>query len=204
MQALEAMLDTFAPRGCLSCDAELAPRAQRRFCGACTISLEPGEPWAPYRYGGAMQEAIVRLKYRDRTDLAAPLGRLMAQWARDRRVVDDGAAVVPVASSAERIRTRGYCHATLLAQAVAAELGLRVMPFGLARTHQGGTQQGRTREERLGALAGAYRASAQVYGRKVLLVDDVVTTGATLHAATCALREAGSVRVQPLVLAWTA
>jgi ComF family protein len=204
VQALDAMLDTFAPRGCLACDADLAPRAQRRFCGACTISLEPGEPWAPYRYGGAMQEAVVRLKYRDRTDLAGPLGHLMASWARDRRVVDEGAVVVPVASSAERIRERGYCHATLLAQAVAAELGLRVMPFGLVRVHQHGTQKGRTREERLGALAGAYRASAQVHQRRVLLVDDVVTTGATLHAATSALREAGAARVQPIVLAWTA
>lgn len=204
MQALDAMLDTFAPRGCLACDAELAPRAQRRFCASCTISLEPGDPWAPYRYGGAMQEAIVRLKYRDRTDLAGPLGRLMASWARDRRVVDEDALVVPVASSPDRIRERGYCHATLLAQAVAAELGLRLLPFGLVRVHQRGTQQGRTRDERLGALAGAYRASAQVYGRRIVLVDDVVTTGATLHAAAASLREAGAVRVQPVVLAWTA
>lgn len=204
VQALEALLDTFAPRGCLACDAELAAGARHRFCGACGTTLEAGEPWAPYRYGGAVQEAIVRLKYRDRTDLAGPLGQRMGAWAREREVVDEGALVVPVASSPERLRERGYCHATLLAQAVGAELALRVLPFGLARVHQGGTQKGRTRDERLRALAGAYRASAQVHGRHVVLVDDVVTTGATLHAATAALREAGAVHVQPLVLAWTA
>jgi ComF family protein len=198
------MLDTFAPRGCLACDADLAPRVERRFCEGCAVSLEAGDPWAPYRYGGAMQAAIVRLKYRDRTDLAGPLGGLMASWARERRVVDEGAVVVPVASSPARLRERGYCHATLLAQAVGAELGLPVMPIGLVRVHQGGTQKGRTRDERLGSLAGAYRASAQVHARRVLLVDDVVTTGATLHASTAALREAGAARVQPLVLARTA
>ncbi len=217
-RALEAMLDTFAPRGCLACDAELPPvvltrgpdgavsrsAAPRRFCLACTLSLEAGDPWAPYLYGGAVQSAIVRLKYRDRTDLAGPLGRELAQWARARAVVCADAVVVPVASSTERVRERGYCHATLLAQAVAAELRLPVFPFGLERVRQGGTQQGRTREERLGALEGAFTASARVYGRPVLLVDDVVTTGATLHAAGAALKDAGATRVQPLVVAWTA
>jgi predicted amidophosphoribosyltransferase len=217
-RALEAMLDTFAPRGCLACDAELPPvvlsrgpdgaisrsAAPRRFCLACSLSLEGGDPWAPYRYGGAVQAAIVRLKYRDRTDLAGPLGRELAQWARARAVVDTDAVVVPVASSAERVRERGYCHATLLAQAVAAELRVPVFPFGLERVRQGGTQKGRTREERLGALAGAFTASARVYGRPVLLVDDVVTTGATLDAASAALKGAGATRVQPLVVAWTA
>jgi predicted amidophosphoribosyltransferase len=211
------MLDTFAPRGCLACDAELPPvvvargpggapmqrPAPRRFCLACGVSLERGEPWAPYRYGGAAQAAILRMKYRDRTDLAGPLGRLLGAWGRERAVVDAEAVVVPVASSPSRVKERGYCHATLLAQGVAAELHLPVFPFGLERVRQDGTQKGRGREERLASLEGAFVGSARVYGRPVLLVDDVVTTGATLHAAAAALRDAGATRVQPLVFAWT-
>ena len=203
VHALEAILDTFAPRGCLACDAEVPNAVLRAFCGSCTLALEPGEPWAPYRYGGAIQTAIVRLKYRDRTDLAGPLGRTMARWADERRLVDAGALVVPVASSPERVATRGYCHASLLARAVGGELGLRVEVGGLERIYQGKTQKEGTRDERLAALEGAYRGSPAVAGRNVLLVDDVVTTGATIHAARAALRAAGAKRVQPLVLAWT-
>ena len=199
----EALLDTFAPRGCLACDAELHPGRERLFCAPCAIAVESGEPWAPYLYGGAIRHAIVRLKFQDRTDLAEPLGRRLGAWAFGRGAIPAGALVVPVASSPERIRERGYCHATLVARGVASELGLTLVPFGLTRLRQDGTQLGRGREDRLSALRDAYVASEKVRGKRVLLVDDVRTTGATLDACTLALTRAGAAHVEPLVVAWT-
>jgi predicted amidophosphoribosyltransferase len=199
----EALLDTFAPRGCVACDAEVLVTPARPFCASCAPAAEGDGVHAPYRYGGSVRDAIVRLKFVGRTDLGEPLGRTLGAWARRHRHIDAHAVVVPVASSAARIRERGYCHATLLARGVAQELALRLDPFGLVRVHQEGRQLGRTRDERRTSLRGAYASSGKMRGKSVVLVDDVRTTGATMDAAMAALREVGAARVLPLVVAFT-
>ena len=113
----------------------------------------------------------------------------------------DGA--VPVPLHPLRLRERGYNQAGLLARAVCSRTGLPLWEDALARTRYSASQLTRIREERLTALSGAFEADgAQVAGKRVLLVDDVLTTGATLlSCAETILRAAPDCRLSVAVLA---
>ncbi len=144
--------------------------------------------------------ALHRLKYQGIIDYAEPLGRLMVTLALHLQTptID---AVCPVPLHWSRRFWRGFNQAELLAGPLARELGVPLLPL-LRRRRGGKTQVGRTAGERREALAGAFRASS--VPRHVLLVDDVVTTGATILACSTALREAGAEWVSVACLAYAA
>jgi ComF family protein len=159
----------------------------------CTAS------YAAFVYGGPLADAIHRYKYRDRSDLAPVLGSLMAERAvRWRGRVD---VVVPVPLHWRRRRSRGYDQAALLAVAVARSLRLPARLRALRRVRQTKSQVELPHEERRKNVAGAFEARGIAIGSRVLLVDDVRTTGATLEAASSVLREAGAREVHAFVLA---
>lgn len=109
--------------------------------------------------------------------------------------------VVPVPTATERVRQRGFDHARLLAKKVAEQLDLElVVPL---RRYGQANQVGARRALRLKQQEGVYQITApeKVAGRNVLIIDDVVTTGATLRAVTKALRRAGAKRVDALIFA---
>jgi predicted amidophosphoribosyltransferase len=135
-----------------------------------------------------MRQAILHLK-RGRRDLAEPLGALLAM--RLAGEFDDGVALVPIPTTAPRRRARGFDQAQLLAQAAARRLGLSVSPL-LEQTADD-AQQGRSRAQRL-AASGRFRArgASPLQGVRVVLVDDVATTGATLRDAAATLERAGA------------
>ena len=115
--------------------------------------------------------------------------------------------VLPVPLSARRLRERGYNQAALLAARLAARLGLPCEARALVRPGDTAQQHGLPRERRAanvrGAFAVAPRAAGALHGRRVALVDDVMTTGATLAAATHALLDAGAAEVRVWVVART-
>lgn len=150
-------------------------------------------------YGGAVARALRRFKYGGRPDLAAPLGRLLAIAAREL----DADLVVPVPLHPRKLRARGYNQAALLAFAVARELAAPLAARGLVRTRDTAAQAGLDRAGRLHNLDGVFRVRvpAGVRGRRVVLVDDVCTTGSTLGACRDALLAAGALTVTALVLA---
>lgn len=114
----------------------------------------------------------------------------------------DRPLVVAVAARREALRRRGYDQARLLAERFAAELGLSFEPAALVRRRGGGRQAGRTQAIRRRQARGSFRARAPlVAGRPVVLVDDVLSTGATADAAARALRLAGATCVRVAVLA---
>lgn len=163
----------------------------------------PARAVALWRYdvGGAVQRVQRALKYGGRTDAAGTLGR----WLGDAVARELGAprpdAVVPVPLARTRRLERGYNQAEVLAEGVAAGLGLPLLG-GLARTRATRSQARLDAAARRANVAGAFTASPTVHGRRVLLVDDVLTTGATLASATAALRDAGAeVDVAVLALA---
>jgi ComF family protein len=152
-------------------------------------------------YQGVARELVHALKFRGVTAVAPALAALMAPAARDDRLGAD--LIVPVPLSGLRRRLRGYNQSEALASALGRELGLPVLPGALRRRRHGAPQaRSASAEERRRNVAGAFQARGEeLAGRRVLLVDDVTTTGATLGACAAALREGGAARVWALAFA---
>lgn len=159
------------------------------------VPIPPGldDCLALLAYEGPAREVVTHLKYRNARSSARWLAEGMA-----RLVVPESVELVTWAPTTElRRRSRGFDHAELLARAVAARLAL---PVGATlRRVPGPPQTGRTLIERRDGPQ--FLASATLLGRCVLLVDDVVTTGATLSSAARALRSAGADHVVGLAAA---
>lgn len=197
------LLDALCSHRCAACDVEVADR--RAFCVPCAATVERAPhdgdtPWAAGAHGGALATAIHRLKYRDRPDLARPLGGLIAGVLPASLDVD---LVAPVPLHPRRLGLRGYNQAALLAGVVAFERALKHDPTALVRIRDTATQAELGRAERLDNVAGAFAATSRLAGRRILLVDDVTTTGATLRACSEAARRAGAVGVVTATVAIT-
>jgi ComF family protein len=154
-------------------------------------------------YDGALRDAIISMKHRAAETLAESVGQLWAQHqeARFRALSVD--LVVPVPLHWWRQLRRGYNSAGTLAAAVAATLGVEFRPRWLRRIRATPSQVGLSASVRRANVRGAFRASrwANLAGRGVLLIDDVLTTGSTASDAARALREAGALKVHVAVLA---
>lgn len=141
--------------------------------------------WAPVAYEGAARAVVRRLKFHGALALAEHMAAAIAANAPQGLLAYP---LVPVPSPPARRRRRGFCHAALLAAALGRRARLPVA-HALERCDGGQRQVGRRRSERL-RTPPAFRA-ARAGGGRVLLVDDVVTTGATLGACARAMRAAG-------------
>jgi ComF family protein len=199
---LWGLADLLAPPRCAACDDELEP-GSTGFCGACAPLLEAltgaeGRV-AAYRYGGPLADAIRRFKYAGHAELAAPLGALLVPSARAHAAGLD--AIVPVPLHPRRLRERGFDQASLLAQEVARALSV---PRRLDLVRRARPTLAQASLDRLGRIAnveGAFVATAAAAGLRVLVIDDVRTTGATLGAVAAALHARGARAVQSLALA---
>lgn len=170
-------------------------------CGACLREPPPFDGVAcAYDYGFPVDRLVHRFKYSADLVAGAWLAGAIAR-AVDQAPVPD--LVVAVPASRQRIRERGLDAARFLASLVAAERDLAFDPRVAARVRHTPTQHGLDREERLRNLAGAFATVRPVAGRHVLVVDDVMTTGATLGAVAGALKAAGAARVTAAVAART-
>ena len=173
----------------------------------CDGCMTVARPWRRGRaalvYAGTGRRLVLALKHGDRTDLAPALGQWLATAAAP--LVRPGMIVVPVPLHPRRMLARKYNQAALLAERVARVHGLRHLPGALVRTRHTPMQDHGSVDDRFanldGALAVPPRARAALEGRAVLLVDDVMASGATMAAATDALRAAGSGPVAVAVLA---
>lgn len=154
-------------------------------------------------FTGVMRELVHDFKFADWHVARKLLSRLLAEAAGG--VLEDADVVVPVPLSRRRLMARGFNQSALLAQDLARLSGCVYEPFALVRTRATPRQVGLTRAERKlnvrGAFAVPLRGQTLVAGRKVLLVDDVITTGATCGAAARALKRAGAARVDVVALA---
>lgn len=201
---LLALADALSPPSCAACDARLAGRSV--FCAACAHSVERVEnagdrPVAFGAFGGALATALKRFKYGQRPDLGGPLGHLARLAARARGLAGD--LIVPVPLHPRRLAERGYNQASLLAAEVAVELAAPLVVSALVRVRNTSQQALLDREARLDNMAHAFEAPKppMLKGRHVIVVDDVVTTGATLAACRSALLDAGAASVTAVVVA---
>src|SRR5688500_3460172 len=197
---LRGLLELIAPRACAGCDVILSPD-EAAFCGACGPLLDEGErvgnAMSGYVYGGPMADAIQRLKYGRRTELAPVLGALLA--ARAIELAGEIDCIVPVPLHPSRLRQRGFNQAALLAAPVARTLGVPIVA-SLRRARDTRSQAGLEGDARASNVRGAFVVRRSPPSR-VLVIDDVRTTGATLAECSSALMKAGASRVLTLVLA---
>jgi ComF family protein len=152
---------------------------------------------------GPARHLVHRLKYGDRLELAIPLGRQMARAGRE--LLAEADLIVPVPLHARRLIWRRFNQAQALAQVISEASGVALDPFVIARTRATPSQVGMTRTQRADNMHGAFKVpdeqKIKIENRAVLLIDDVLTSGATLNAAARILLRAGAKRVDVLVFA---
>jgi ComF family protein len=150
---------------------------------------------------GPARRLVHRLKYSDRGELAAPMGAWMARAGAD--VLAEADAITPVPLHARRLWTRRFNQAAALGREIARRAGKPFEPALLRRIKATPSQVGLSREQRVQNMQGAFRAApaALVQGRRIALVDDVLTSGATANAAARALLRAGAAQVDLIVFA---
>ncbi len=196
---LRGVVDLVAPRSCPGCDQLLPPGADG-FCDACAPLLEPLRLGpACYAYGGPLAAALTGLKYEGRIDWVAPLAALWCDRAQGHMGRVD--SVVPMPLHRTRLLQRGYNSVALLAEPLAQALGVPLETKALRRTRATHVQASLPRGERDNNVRGAFEADVHPQRRRLLLVDDVRTTGATLRAASHALYLAGATSVRVMALA---
>jgi ComF family protein len=173
-------------------------------CDDCMSSARPwGQGRSALMYRDNGRSLVLALKHGDRMDLARPAAGWLFQAARP--VTRPGMLVVPVPLHWVRLLKRKYNQAALLSKALAGLAGLEHCPDALVRRRTTGTQEGRTRDGRFANMVDAFKVPKQrvtlVVDREILLVDDVMTSGATFAAATEALFAAGARSVDVVSLA---
>ena len=219
------LLDLFFPRRCLGCGRE-----GRYFCAQCKVGLPwIGPPWCPrcglhlpeglpcsgcqgqrlsldgirsaFLYHDPIRGALIAFKYRGVRAIGEELAMLLAQRLAAEPIPAD--VLVPVPLFPSRKRERGYNQADVLSRVLSPLVGLPVVPDALVRTRNTAPQARLTsRAARHENLAGAFLAGPEsVAGQRVLVVDDVCTTGTTLNGCADVLRTAGATAVWGLTVA---
>lgn len=168
-------------------------------CGQCQRRPPPWDAaWAPFRYGWPLDRLETRFKFG--ADLAA--GRVLAElWQREPAPADRPDLIVPVPLHRRRLRHRGYNQAWELARPLAAALGVPMRQGVLERIRGTSAQTELDRVARRRNVRGAFRLRTDALPNHVVLLDDVMTTGATLAECTRVLRRAGAKRVDVWALA---
>ena len=219
------LLDFVSPRRCAVCGGRLAP-TEHGLCSACLLRLPRTATWltpsdnevarlfwgrlpvcraAAFFYFERRSEAaraIYEMKYHGRPDTGYDLGRLAAAEMGAAGFFSGIDVVVPVPLARRRLRQRGYNQSEYIARGVASAAGLPVETRAVRRTVFTQSQTRLSHRERADNVEGAFSPADtnRLHGRHVLMVDDVVTTGATLAACGAALAGVPGVRLSVMAL----
>jgi ComF family protein len=182
-------------------DYDFGPGARCAACLARTPAYDRAR--AACLYDDASRDLILKLKHADRTDLAPLFARWLARAATD--LVADADAIAPVPLHPLRLIRRRFNQAAEIARPMAAATGLAYWPDALKRVRRTQSQAGKSGSGRRRNVAGAFqvprRWRERVAGARVILIDDVLTTGATAEGCARALKAAGAARVDLAVVA---
>lgn len=192
----------FPPR-CEVCKQD----SQEALCQACFDQIKFMKPHLGIHsvsvYDGVLRKAIHRFKFKKRKRLADALGILAVKYLSRTQALDMNEidVIIPVPLHPKRLRQRGFNQAELIAKVISRYYEITVLP-ALERVKNTRAQFDLSREERFNNIIGAFKVSnpAGVYNKRVLLLDDIYTTGATITECAKALKIAGARRVEILAL----
>lgn len=170
-------------------------------CPALAAEWRVERVLAPFSYAAPLDHYVRAFKYHGVRELGRTLGLLLAAEARRETLAVD--ALVPVPLHPLRLRERGYNQATEIARTLGAELGLPILLGGIGRLRESRQQAGQSAGRRRANVAAAFAAHRGLGGRAIAIVDDVITTGATVNARAAALLAAGASRCEAWAVART-
>lgn len=203
---LERLPLVVSPR-CSLCGIPFSGSGGDHRCGACTLQPPHFDAArAHFLYEGPIRELIHAFKYNRKTHLRYPLA-LLALEGIDEIMADHGPnLIVPVPLHRSRLRQRGFNQAVLLGRVLSHRLALPMAPDALVRTRATEPQIELSAAERRVNVRGAFsvKGSERIVGKKILLLDDVMTTGSTMDECAKELNKAGASAVIALTIARTA
>lgn len=181
---------------CRACALPLGPGPAGRACAHClTEAPEQDRTWAAFTYAEPVSRQIVGLKFRGRLAAAHLLGTLMAERLA-RRPEPLPELLIPVPLHSARLRRRGYNQALELGRELSRRLSIPLAPAAARRVRATGEQTRLEAAARRRNLRGAFAVDTRVRDRHVALLDDVITTGATVAELAAAARGAGAARIE--------
>lgn len=219
MLLIEHILNILAPHECIQCDREgsllcsvcmldACPSVPERCfrckklmhdfatCTNCRRNGAPSHVWVRTEYLDTAKRLVYDLKFKSARAAVVPIARLTTETLPNLPL---DTLIVPIPTATKRRRQRGFDHTALLARELSKRTGLSWESV-LARSDQK-RQVGASREQRISQLADSFMAKKTLNSTKILLVDDIVTTGGTLESAARELRRAGASRVDAIVFA---
>lgn len=197
-QACQAGVQRLVLPLCKTCSVPYNRLGVCQDCRSHPIHVEHVRAWGAF--SGPLRQSIHALKYRRDVALGDSLSVHLIELLKIMGWMVD--FVIPVPLGLSRQAERGYNQAALLARPLALAAGLLYQPDALRRVRETRTQVGLSPEARRSNVADAFQASAsRISGKNILIVDDVITTGATIHACAAALTAAGAARIYGLSLA---
>ncbi len=224
---LKDLLSLFYPHLCAACGERTPPRGQvvcvsclyklpktnfhlhkenlftERFWGR--LPLEAGASFFYFNKGSRVQQLIHRLKYKNKQEIGVQMGRLYGQELLQSSIFNQVDLIVPVPLHPKKEWARGYNQSALIARGLSESMNKPWLQKGLQRRVHAESQTRKSREERLDNISRAFSIgdADALRGKHVLLVDDVLTTGATLEACGLCLLEVPDVRLSMATLAMT-
>jgi ComF family protein len=196
-QCAEQKVQPFGER-CWRCN-KLSPNSKT--CASCTHTGAPAHVWIVSDHDGLTRDLLSLYKFGHQRAAAEPIAKLMADTFLRSNDLTANYITVPIPTATSRIRERGFGHTELLAKKVSHQLKAEYANC-LRRLDQT-RQLGSVREVRLKQLSSSFaiKSPGRIRGQNILLIDDVVTTGGTICAATKTLRAAGATRIDALLFA---
>jgi ComF family protein len=219
-KVLHDFIDLVFPNCCPGCDQPLVS-GEQHLCTSCEVdlplypanedilqnfagrlNLDEARAFLKFYHGGIAQNLLHHIKYKGDQELGEYLGKMFIQHLRKEAAFNKVEVVVPVPLHKSKLRARGYNQSEVLAKGIADVLGITVDTSSVVRIKKSETQTRKDRAARWQNVSGIFTlTNGNLQGKRVLLVDDVITTGATLEACGETILAAGASSLSVAALA---